>query len=178
MDNPSYGYSFPSTIFISSGESPYIIPEGDIIPKGATHRPDDQSPHPLTRSAATASLSLTAFSQTMLLECKSIIQRINTARHILFAEEVLHRLSDFEVKTSAVNVKKARLYEAGFLLEKQKGDHQTEEAPAIQLVHRPCDAQQDFESINGEENSRKVTIVLVFNLKVNRGSSRHFQQSS
>jgi hypothetical protein len=56
----------------------------------------------------------------MILECKSIIQTNKHAQHILFAEEIFHRPSHFEVKASAVNTKNARLYEAGILLGKQQ----------------------------------------------------------
>jgi len=54
------------------------------------------------------------------------------ARHILFAEDTLHRPGDFAVKASAVNTEEACLIKAGFLFEKQQGDHQIVEAPAIQ----------------------------------------------
>ena len=106
-----------------------------------------------------------------------LFKRINTARHILFAEDVLHRPSDFEVKASAVNTRKARLYEASFLLEKQHGDHQTEEAPAIQFIGHVM-PNKILRASMAKKTAARVTNVVVFNLKVNRGSSRHFQQSS
>ena len=106
-----------------------------------------------------------------------LFKRINTARHILFAEDVLQRPSDFEVKASAVKTRKARLYKASFLLEKQHGDHQTEEAPAIQFISHVM-PNRILRASMAKKTAARVTNVLVFNLKVNRGSSRHFQQSS
>jgi hypothetical protein len=57
---------------------------------------------------------------SMILESKSIIQTNKHRSTYFFAEDVLHRPSDFEVKASAVKTKNARLYKAGILLEKQQ----------------------------------------------------------
>jgi len=54
------------------------------------------------------------------LNVSRLFKQTNTAQHILFAGEIFHRPSDFEVKASAVNTKNARLYEAGILLGKQQ----------------------------------------------------------
>jgi hypothetical protein len=50
---------------------------------------------------------------SMILESKSIIQTNKHRSTYFFAEDVLHRPSDFEVKASAVKTKNARLYKAG-----------------------------------------------------------------